>query len=127
MGVVKCIRCNEEPTSGYMWTRDVLACPECVRAVASCFPTDEEFFGMLERAEELARLRRMADAYAKMAIERADAEWDIRDQRMDYCTACRSHVFPVPFRLKEGEIGMHTATCDVAIHIGLPREKGDGE
>lgn len=59
---------------------------------------------------ELARLRRMADAYA---------EWCVRDidnmGRCDCCGGARSNN------------ANHSSTCDVAIHLGLPREKGDGE
>lgn len=62
---------------------------------------------------ELARLRRMADAYAKSAT-------DYRGTNT--CAHCRRFTYPgtamsVP----------HTATCDVAIHLDLPREKGEGE
>lgn len=54
---------------------------------------------------ELARLRRMADAYAK-------------GQLIQYGLCC--------FECNTGN-GKHTATCDVAAHLDLPREKGEGE
>lgn len=54
---------------------------------------------------ELARLRRMADAYAK-------------GQLIQHGLCC--------FECNTGN-GKHTATCDVAIHRDLPREKGEGE
>lgn len=57
-------------------------------------------------AAELARLRRMADAYAT---------WNVTlDQRPTKCGECGATPN-----------GIHTATCDVAAHLGLPRE-GDG-
>ena len=68
----------------------------------------------LDRLEpELARLRRMADAYAKSAT-------DYRGTNT--CAHCRRFTYPgtamsVP----------HAADCDVAIHLGLHREKGEGE
>lgn len=59
---------------------------------------------------ELARLRRMSDAYA---------EWCVRDidnmGRCDCCGGARSNN------------ANHSATCDVAIHLDLPREKGEVE
>lgn len=53
---------------------------------------------------ELARLRRMADAYAT---------WNVTlDQRPTKCGECGA----MPN-------GIHTAACDVAAHLGLPREE----
>ena len=61
---------------------------------------------VLVAATELARLRRLADAFAA-------------ENRVGQCNGCGHYVHP--------EIDEHAATCDVAIHLGLPREKGDGE
>lgn len=70
----------------------------------------QHLIGWEEGAAELARLRRMADAYA---------HWCVRDienmGRCDCCGRARAHQ------------PEHTATCDVAAHLGLPREKGEGE
>jgi len=67
----------------------------------------QHLIGWEEGAAELARLRRMADAYAKSAT-------DYRGTNT--CAHCRRFTYPgtamsVP----------HTATCDVAIHLGLQR------
>ena len=65
-------------------------------------------------AEELARLRRIEDAYRKDNL-RGDGhkgeQWCERCER--WCELSRTLI--------------HASDCDVAIHLGLPREKGDGE
>ena len=71
----------------------------------------------LDRLEpELARLRRMADAYAR---ERLFV--DVHMYTGDFIYGCKECG-----RITD-EDRKHTATCDVAIHLGLPREKGEGE
>ena len=69
---------------------------------------------VLVAATELARLRRMADAYAKEQVI------ILPDTLCWYCKHCkRSHI-------GSDEI-THAATCDVATHLDLLREKGEGE
>ena len=68
---------------------------------------------------ELARLRRMADAYAKGA----ESQDRYRGKVCGCCDRCTDNVLDrAPLR----EV-IHAATCDVAIHLGLPREKGEGD
>lgn len=59
---------------------------------------------------ELARLRRMARM------------WAITSTNGDYAECGDCGVW-----LEEDDVTVHTATCDVAIHLNLPREKGEGE
>lgn len=68
---------------------------------------------------ELARLRRMADAYAEDAVRVLDDIF-VEDPQEWFCIRCRKKEY-------RGTPIEHAATCDVAAHLGLPREKGDGE
>lgn len=65
-------------------------------------------------SDKLARLRRIEDAYRKDNL-RGDGhkgeQWCERCER--WCELSRTLI--------------HASDCDVAIHLGLPREKGDGE
>lgn len=65
---------------------------------------------------ELARLRRMADLACKIAAHTRGARGVV------FCHACKGSGLGIGI-----ECVRHTATCDVAIHLGLAREKGDGE
>ena len=76
----------------------------------------QHLIGWEEGAAELARLRRMADAYAR---ERLFV--DVHMYTGDFIYGCKECG-----RITD-EDRKHTATCDVAIHLGLPREKGEGE
>ena len=64
--------------------------------------------------QELARLRRIEDAYRKDNL-RGDGhkgeQWCERCER--WCELSRTLI--------------HASDCDVAIHLNLPREKGEGE
>jgi len=68
---------------------------------------------------ELARLRRMADAYAEDAVRVLD-DLFIEDPKEWLCIRCGKKEW-------RGTPIVHTATCDVAAHLGLPREKGEGD
>lgn len=65
---------------------------------------------------ELARLRRMADALCTIAGTTRGARGVV------FCQVCNGSGLGIGI-----ECVKHTATCDVAIHLDLPREKGDGE
>ena len=65
---------------------------------------------------ELARLRRMADLACKIAAHTRGARGVV------FCHACKGSGLGIGI-----ECVRHTATCDVAIHLDLPREKGEGE
>lgn len=75
-----CVECGEKRTDEY-WPVHTCNTPLCDKTIA--------------------RLRRMADAFAA-------------DNRVGQCACCNAYVH-------EG-IGKHTATCDVAVHLNLPRE-----
>lgn len=71
---------------------------------------------------ELARLRRMADLW--------EGRWFFHSNaRSIVCVCCReSQQIGLEFTYQEAINALrHAATCDVAAHLGLPREKGDGE
>ena len=74
--------------------------------------------GVYVEPDELARLRRMADAYAKQSVTNySKTEWR--------CDECGADTWDIG---RDGKVRrLHTATCDVAIHLDLPLEKGDGE
>lgn len=67
---------------------------------------------------ELARLRRMAKLLCKIAVYKKEAEdWG---PSLFHCRACKAiHHTDKDFP--------HTKSCVVALHLDLPREKGDGE
>lgn len=69
-----------------------------------------------EACAELARLRRMADALCTIAGTTRGARGVV------FCQVCNGSGLGIGI-----ECVKHTATCDVAIHLDLPREKGDGE
>ena len=71
---------------------------------------------------ELARLRRMADKLAVYAIQKRRYPHVSGGMTVGFvCEGCRAHGGMIKENL------IHTATCDVAAHLGLPREKGEGE
>lgn len=63
---------------------------------------------------ELARLRRIEVAYRNEFLH-YDAH-----KGEQWCSSCNNWTH-LEATLR------HTATCDVAIHLNLPREKGEGE
>lgn len=66
--------------------------------------------------EELALLRRLADALCTIAGTTRGARGVV------FCQVCNGSGLGIGI-----ECVKHTATCDVAIHLDLPREKGDVE
>lgn len=70
----------------------------------------QHLIGWEEGAAELARLRRMADLLCAEYLDRNGRNGPGR-----YCRCCKRNG---PFC----DVLVHRATCDVAIHLGLPRE-----
>lgn len=79
----------------------------------------QHLIGWEEGAEELARLRRMADLLAKRWVDKVG-----QSHQRGPGAPLFTYVYMCNVCSNEAETPdvIHTATCDVAIHLNLPRE-----